>query len=447
MLFLNPLQSLWTAWQSQGCAVTSLLVIVLLAWSSSTSVEQKTLDLMRREPLIDGHNDLALQLRINYNNRLSTIDLHNLSKTHTDIERLKAGHVGAQMWSAYVLCSSQDKDAVRLTLEQIDVIKRMCSNYEELELVTSSTAVRETKKIGCLIAIEGGHSIDSSLPALRMFYDLGVRSLALTHTCNTPWAETSSTIHRVHQRDISLTEFGKSDHMTLTLQYCQSSHFTSCLQEVVKEMNRLGMMIDLSHSSVSTARAVLLISRAPVIFSHSSASAVCNSPRNVPDDLLQLLKENRGIVMVNLYSQFVACGNKANIATVADHFDHIKKIAGPESIGIGGDYDGARGFPEGLEDVSKYPALIQELLQRDWTEQELAGVLRGNFLRVFEQVERVRDELQAEPASEKEISLKEVDNPCRSNLRTLLPSSGSLGRHHPSASLPLPFLLFFLIVL
>ncbi|KAK6480167.1 dipeptidase 2-like isoform X3 [Huso huso] len=425
MLFLNPIQSLWTAWQSQGCTVTSLLVIVLLAWSSSTSVEQKTLDLMRREPLIDGHNDLALQLRINYNNRLSTIDLHNLSKTHTDIERLKAGHVGAQMWSAYVLCSSQDKDAVRLTLEQIDVIKRMCSNSEELELVTSSTAVRETKKIGCLIAIEGGHSIDSSLPALRMFYDLGVRSLALTHTCNTPWAETSSTIHRVHQRDISLTEFGK---------------------EVVKEMNRLGMMIDLSHSSVSTARAVLLISRAPVIFSHSSASTVCNSPRNVPDDLLQLLKENRGIVMVNLYSRFVACGNKANIATVADHFDHIKKIAGPESIGIGGDYDGARGFPEGLEDVSKYPALIQELLQRDWTEQELAGVLRGNFLRVFEQVERVRDELQAEPASEKEISLKEVDNPCRSNLRALLPSSGSLGRHHPSASLPLPLLLLFLIV-
>ncbi|MGH0125238.1 UNVERIFIED_CONTAM: hypothetical protein FKN15_051672 [Acipenser sinensis] len=302
------------------------------------------------------HNDLALQLRINYNNRLSTINLHNLSKTHTDIERLKAGHVGAQMWSAYVLCSSQNKDAVRLTLEQIDVIKRMCSSYEELELVTSSTAVRETKKIGCLIAIEGGHSIDSSLPALRMFYDLGVRSLALTHTCNTP---------------------------------CIYRNMVICSYEVVKEMNRLGMMIDLSHSSMSTARAVLLISRAPVIFSHSSASAVCNSPRNVPDDLLQLLKKNRGIVMVNLYSRFVACGKKANIATVADHFDHIKKIAGSESIGIGGDYDGARGFPEGLEDVSKYPALIQELLQRDWTEQELAGVLRGNFLRVFEQVERV----------------------------------------------------------
>ncbi|MGH0114578.1 UNVERIFIED_CONTAM: hypothetical protein FKN15_022051, partial [Acipenser sinensis] len=306
------------------------------------------------------HNDLALQLRINYNNRLSTINLHNLSKTHTDIERLKAGHVGAQMWSAYVLCSSQDKDAVRLTLEQIDVIKRMCSNYEELELVTSSTAVRETKKIGCLIAIEGGHSIDSSLPALRMFYDLGVRSLALTHTCNTPWAETSSTIHRVHQRNSSLTEFGK---------------------EVVKEMNRLGMMIDLSHSSVSTARAVLLISRAPVIFSHSSASAVCNSPRNVPDDLLQLLIPSRFC-----HFESVACVLFSEKERRHCDGEPVQPVCG---LWEKSEHRHSSRFPEGLEDVSKYPALIQELLQRDWTEQELAGVLRGNFLRVFEQVERV----------------------------------------------------------
>ncbi|KAI1904263.1 hypothetical protein AGOR_G00003880 [Albula goreensis] len=359
-----------------GCMFSgiSLFFFMHFAVTSGFLVEEKALVLMTNYPLIDGHNDVALQLRILHDNRLSKIDLHNISKVATDINRLRAGHVGGQMYAAYVICTAQEKDAVRLTLEQIDVIHRMCSEYPEFELVTTSHALRSSKKIACLISVEGGHSIDSSLAALRMFYRLGVRSMALTHTCNTPWAESSSEIYTFYPRDNnSLTHFGKA---------------------VVKEMNRLGMMIDMSHSSWDTARAVLQTSQAPVIFSHSSAFTVCNHRRNVPDDLLQALKENKGLIMVNLYSGFVACGAKGNISIAADHFDHIKNVIGAESIGIGGDYDGAAEFPEGLEDVSKYPALIQELLHRNWSEAELAGVLRLNFLRVFEQVEKVRDELK-----------------------------------------------------
>ncbi|KAM6980566.1 dipeptidase 2 [Aplochiton taeniatus] len=358
---------------------------------------------MDKHPLIDGHNDLALQLRILHNNRLSRIDLHSLSKLATDINRLQAGGVGAQMFAVYVLCQAQDKDAVRLTLEQVDVIRRMCSKYPELELATSVQELRDSamrKKIACLISIEGGHSIDSSIPTLRMFYQLGVRSMALTHTCNTPWAESSSILYKEYQRENnSLTDFGEA---------------------VVEEMNRLGMIIDLSHSSWATASTVLQLSKAPVIFSHSSAHAVCNHSRNVPDQLLRDLKNNNGLIMVNLHSGFVACSSQANVANVADHFDHIRTVAGAGSIGIGGDFEGALNFPLGLEDVSSYPNLIQELLLRNWTEDELSGVLRLNFLRVFEAVEKVRDQLRERLPSELEIHVAEVRHSCRLNLNALI---------------------------
>ncbi|XP_058237579.1 dipeptidase 2 isoform X2 [Hemibagrus wyckioides] len=327
------------------------------------------------------------------NNKLSQFNLYNSSKTATDITRLKAAHFGGQVFAAYVLCKAQDMDAVRLTLEQIDVIRRMCTEYPELELATTAAEMKATKKIACLISVEGGHSIDSSLPALRMFYQLGVRSLTLTHTCNTPWAETVSQTHSYYKRDNnSLTEFGKA---------------------VVHEMNRLGMMVDLSHTSWATARAVLKLSKAPVIFSHSSAYAICNDTRNVPDDLLLMLKANGGLIMVNFYSKFISCGAQATVSLVADHFDHLKRVIGAENIGIGGDYDGASGFPQGLEDVSKYPALIEELLRRNWSEEELADVLRFNFLRVFEEVEKIRDELRDTLPSEVVISLAEAQNKCR----------------------------------
>lgn len=349
-------------------------IILFSLWTliSGYSEEHRVHDLMSRYPLIDGHNDLALQLRKLHNNHLNNIDVYNLSNIATDITRLQAGHVQAQMFAVYVLCGAQDKDAVRLTLEQIDVIRRMCTKYDDFELVTSAQELRNSKlrhKIACMLSIEGGHSIDSSLPALRMFYQLGVRSMTLTHTCNTPWAESSSKFHKFYQRQSnSLTSFGKA---------------------VVEEMNRLGMIIDLSHTSWATAQAALNHSKAPVIFSHSSSYTICNHDRNVPDWLLKELKNNKGLIMVNLYTNFISCKKEANISHVADHFDHIKKVIGADSIGIGGDFEGAESFPEGLEDVSKYPALIQELLRRKWTEDELADVLRRNFLRVFDEVEKV----------------------------------------------------------
>ncbi|CAJ1049092.1 dipeptidase 2 [Xyrichtys novacula] len=369
-------------------------------WVSAYSERERVHDLMSRYPLIDGHNDLALQLRILHNNRLSQVDLHNVSKVATDITRLQAGHVQAQVFAVYVLCGAQEKDAVRLTLEQIDVVRRMCTEYQDFELVTSAQELKNSAmrhKIACLISIEGGHSIDSSLPALRMFYQLGVRSMALTHTCNTPWAESSSKLYKVYQRhNNSLTHFGEA---------------------VVEEMNRLGMIVDLSHTSWDTARAVLGHSKAPVIFSHSSSFSICNHSRNVPDWLLKELRKKQGLIMVNLHSKFISCKDDANISRVADHFDHIRNVIGAQSIGIGGDFEGAVSFPQGLEDVSKYPALIQELLQRNWTENDLADILRRNFLRVFEEVERVSEELSAHLPSEVQIPDKEVQNPCRLDLR------------------------------
>uniref|UniRef100_A0A8C0E0T8 Dipeptidase n=1 Tax=Balaenoptera musculus TaxID=9771 RepID=A0A8C0E0T8_BALMU len=354
--------------------------------SSTPSPRERTRALMRDFPLVDGgHNDMPLVLRQFYHNGLQDVNLCNFSHGQTSLDRLKDGLVGAQ-----VPCQTHERDAVRLTLEQIDLIRLMCASYSELEHVTSVKAHNNTRKLACLICVEGGHSLDSSLSILRTFYALGVRYVTLTHTCNTPWAQSSAKgIHPFYSNVSRLTGFG---------------------EKVVAEMNRLGMMVDLSH--------------APVIFSHSAARGVCKNTRNVPDDILQLLKKNGGIVMVSLSVRVLQCNPLANVPTVADHFDHIRAVIGCKFIGIGGDYDGLAGwrphrFPQGLEDVSIYPVLIEELLRRGWSEEDLWGVLRGNVRRVFRQVEQVREENEGQSPLEDEFPDEQLGSSCRSVLPRL----------------------------
>ncbi|XP_067574258.1 dipeptidase 1 isoform X2 [Pseudorca crassidens] len=272
--------------------------------------------IMQGTPVIDGHNDLPWQLLKLFNNQLQDprANLTSLAHTHTNIPKLRAGFVGAQFWSAYTPCDTQNKDAVKRTLEQIDVIHRMCQLYPETFLcVTDSTGIRRAfreGKVASLVGVEGGHSIDSSLGVLRALYHLGMRYLTLTHSCNTPWA------------DNWLVDTGEDE---------------------------------------ARSQGLSLFGQ----------------------------KETGSLVMVNFYSDYVSCRAEANLSQVADHLDHIKKVAGAGAVGLGGDYDGVSRLPSGLEDVSKYPDLAAELLRRQWTEAEVKGVLADNLLRVFEAVEQV----------------------------------------------------------
>uniref|UniRef100_A0A2K5EGN3 Dipeptidase 3 n=1 Tax=Aotus nancymaae TaxID=37293 RepID=A0A2K5EGN3_AOTNA len=332
----------------------------------------KTLDLrgraqalMRDFPLVGGHNDLPQVLRQSYKNVLQDVNLRNFSHGQTSLDRLRNGFVGAQFWSASV---------------------------------SSEGGPVDERILACLIGVEGGHSLDSSLSVLRSFYVLGVRYLTLTFTCNTPCS--TKFRHHIYTNVSGLTSFG---------------------EKVVEELNRLGMMIDLSYASDTLMRRVLEVSRAPVIFSHSAARAVCDHLLNVPDDILRLLKKTGGIVMVTLSMGVLQCNLLANVSTVADHFDHIRAVIGSEFIGIGGNYDGTGRFPQGLEDVSTYPVLIEELLSRGWSEEELQGVLRGNLLRVFRQVERVREESRAQSPVEAEFPYRQQSTSCHSHL---MPQNG-----------------------
>ncbi|KAF7212115.1 dipeptidase 1 [Nothobranchius furzeri] len=380
--------------------------VVLCLWFGSCAVTEaedasmtRALKLMSETPLIDGHNDLPWQLRGQFNNQIKELDLHTLSTTHTNIRKIKQGRLGAQFWSAYVPCQTQYKDAVRQTLEQIDVIHRMCEKYTETFMfATSSQDILDAfrlNKTASLIGVEGGHSIDSSLGVLRTMYQLGVRYLTLTHSCNTPWADnwlvdTGSEPSRHN----GLSSFGK---------------------QLIGEMNRLGVMIDLAHAPLSVMNQVLDWSKAPVIFSHSSAYSVCPHRRNVPDEVLVRVNQTGGIVMVNFYNDYVTCSKTAKLSDVADHFDHIKKVGGAGVIGFGGDYDGVSRLPEGLEDVSKVPSLVAELLRRGWTDEEVKAALGQNLLRVMKEVERVRDSLNSSMPDDVPIPYKEVENPCRTS--------------------------------
>nr|XP_044990707.1 dipeptidase 1 [Jaculus jaculus] len=387
----------------------------LVATCAADSFREQAERIMQTTPVIDGHNDLPWQLLKLFNNQLrdQRANLSALDSTHTNIPKLKAGFVGGQFWSAYVPCDTQNKDAVKRTLEQMDVVHRMCQLYPETFLcVTNSAGIQQAfqeKKVASLIGVEGGHSIDSSLGVLRVLYHLGMRYLTLTHSCNTPWA------------DNWLVDTGDDK--------AESQGLSPFGKRVVKEMNRLGVMIDLAHVSVATMKAALQVSTAPVIFSHSSAYSLCASKRNVPDDVLQLVKDTESLVMVNFYNDYVSCTEKATLSQVADHLDYIKKVAGAGAVGLGGDFDGVTRLPVGLEDVSKYPDLIAELLRRHWTEAEIRGLLADNLLRVFKAVEKASNHLQA--PEEEPITLDLLDGSCR----TQYGYSEAPGLHHQSEAL------------
>ncbi|XP_078463401.1 dipeptidase 1-like [Lampetra planeri] len=391
-----------------------MLLTTLILFCGTTNAEtnlERAVRLMEEVPLIDGHNDLPWQIRAKVKNQLGQIDLVTINTTHTNIDKLRRGHVGAQFWAAYVPCDSQYKDSVQQTLEQIDVIQRMCHKYPDaFSFATTAQDIVDAhadKKIASLIGVEGGHSIDSSLATLRLFYNLGVRYMTLTHSCNTPWVDNwrvDSGEDPSHSNGLS--PFGK---------------------RVVLEMNRLGMMVDASHVSLKATRDALEVSKAPIIFSHSSAFEICKHYRNLPDDLLLKVKETKSVVMVNFFNAYVTCSMTATLSNVADHFDHIKKIAGNESVGFGGDYDGVPRVPTGLEDVSKYPYLVAELLNRNWTEAEVKLALGGNLLRVMKAVEKVRDSQKGELPDDSRIPEEELlETGCRTDIELRSESSAPL---------------------
>jgi membrane dipeptidase len=319
--------------------------------------------------VVDAHNDLPDVLSSKFNGSLASVDLIHLNFTQTNIDKLIRGNVGCQIWSAYISCKSANP--VQDTLRQIDIIKRMnvkYSNFLELgQTRRDIKRIRRNGKIASLIGIEGGHQINNDLNVLRQYYELGVIYMTLTHTCNTDWADSGMTEDLpVHN---GLATFGK---------------------RVVKEMNRLGMLVDISHVSHKTMRDVVAITKAPLFFSHSAAHALCKySERNVPDDVLLSMKELDGVIMINFWPSLISCSPHANMSQVADHIEYIARLIGPEHIGIGADFDGVPFITEGLEDVSKYPNLFKLLSSRGFTRRELAGIMGGNFLRVLRKTEKV----------------------------------------------------------
>ncbi|UJR21361.1 hypothetical protein I4U23_024453 [Adineta vaga] len=336
------------------------------------------------------HNDWAWILRKYFRNNLTDLDLYDLTKyrlkittpIHTDINRLRKGQVGGQFWSIYTPCEHQGRDATVSFMEQIDLMNRVIAKEPEVfQLTRTAAEVREafqSKRIASLFGVESGQAIESTFSILRLFYQLGVRYMTLTHNCNTPWAD-QNRVDRPGStlvKNNGLTEFGK---------------------KIIIEMNRLGMLVDLSHVSKKTMLDVLNVSQSPIIFSHSSAWTLCNHTRNVQDDVLRLVKENRGVVMVAFTPGFITCNsqNRGNIAAVATHINYIRNIAGIDSVGIGGDYDGIDETPEGLEDVSTYPKLIEYLVsQGNWTDADIIKLAGGNILRVLEENEKIARDLQ-----------------------------------------------------
>jgi membrane dipeptidase len=374
-------------------------------------------EVLAKSILFDGHNDLPWAIR-QYKDAPGDVEAYDIREKapesgQTDIPRLRAGGVGAVFWSVYTPGEAAGGFA-KTQLEQIDIARRLIARYPDTFTLASTAAdIRAAKsagKIGGMLGAEGGHAIEDSLALLRMYYDLGVRYMTLTHNNHTSWADSAMDSSPGHG---GLTDFG---------------------EQVVHEMNRVGMLIDLSHTAPDTMRDAIRVSKAPVIFSHSSARALCEIPRNVPDDVIKSLPANGGVLMVTFVSPFtsqaaadvalpamkdylaraqgkseaertaiyeeIAAEMKKNmpkvtVAAVADHIEYIKKVAGVDYIGIGSDYDGNSSWPEGLEDVSMFPNLFAELVRRGWSDEDLGKIAGGNVLRALEQAEAVARRMQA----------------------------------------------------
>jgi membrane dipeptidase len=403
-----------------------LLCLPLAAWAAE-DYQHRVDQVLLQTPLIDGHNDLPWEIRERFKSDVAAVNLA-ANTSHlpveagqaalmTDIPRLRAGHVGAQFWSVWIPVSTQGFEAVQMTLEQIDLVKRMSAQYPaDFAMAYSAADIRrihKSRKIASLIGIEGGHQINNSLAVLRQMYDAGARYMTLTHSTNTAWADSATDTPAHH----GLTPFGV---------------------EVVKEMNRMGMLVDLSHVSADTMRAALAASQAPVIFSHSSARALDDHPRNVPDDVLRAVAANGGVVMVNFAPPYVSAARNhweadhaaertrfnsppfaglyigqperakvalaeweaqhpmpvTTLAQVADHVEHIRQVAGVDHVGLGSDFDGIPDAPVGLEGVDRYPALLQELMRRGWSDADISKLAGENLLRALATAEQVSVRLQ-----------------------------------------------------
>ncbi len=364
------------------CLVLLSVPVIAAAQAPVTKIQgvsQQALDIHHSGMLFDGHNDLPWQMKIQGQ---SSFDVLDISKTrpelHTDIARLREGGVKAQFWSVYVSASTDTTgDSLLQTMEQIDVVHRMVRRYPEtFELADTADDIErivKAGKIASMLGIEGGYSIQESLPILRRLYGQGCRYMTLTHSKSLAWADSATDEPRTKN---GLSPFG---------------------EEVIREMNRLGMLIDLSHVSVATMKRSLEVSKAPVIFSHSSARAINDHARNVNDEVLRLTAKNGGVVMVNFYSGFITPTEQlkkdskdlGTLSDVVDHIEHVIKIAGIDHVGIGSDYDGVPRLPVGLEDVSTYPRITQELLNRGHKREAIHKLLGGNVMRVLREAEKV----------------------------------------------------------
>lgn len=404
------------------------LLVLAAIWSMSQAAWSQGDDeamtrakgILQTAPIVDGHNDLPWVIREKFGGDVEQYDISVRAQFDTDIPRLLEGMVGTQFWSVYVPSSMSPFDAMQAQLEQIDIARRIINLYPDTFMFATSVAdidaAREQGKIASLFGMEGGHTIVNSLGALRSYYDLGVRYMTLTHFHSNDWAD-SATDDARHE---GITDFGR---------------------EVIHEMNRMGMMVDLSHVSAATMNDVLDVAAAPVIFSHSSARALTDHARNVPDSVLERVAENGGVVMVTFIPAYVLEERRvwedgmipllkdtttdaeweqvgqeyrevngapplATLTDVVDHIEHVAKIAGIDHVGIGSDFYGAQGdeLILGLEDVSRFPYLIAELARRGWSDEELAKISRENLLRAFAAVERSAARLQqSRPPSLKTI--------------------------------------------